>query len=101
MDRSKDLIIRGGYNVYPREVGEVLHRHPGVAEAAVIGKPDDRLGEEIVAVVPRERGSTPDPDELIAFCRRELARYKCPREIRFTTALPKNAAGKILKRELR
>jgi long-chain acyl-CoA synthetase len=101
VDRSKDLIIRGGYNVYPREVEEVLHRHPGVLEAAVIGRPDERLGEEVVAVLVARPGSALDAGGVLEFCRASLAPYKCPRELRFVDALPKNAAGKILKRELR
>ncbi len=101
VDRIKDLIIRGGYNVYPREVEEVLYAHPAVAEAAVIGRPDDRLGEEVVAVVAAKPGCTIDVDELIAHCRERLALYKCPREVRVLAALPKSDTGKLLKRELR
>ncbi|WP_020520766.1 class I adenylate-forming enzyme family protein [Catelliglobosispora koreensis] len=101
VDRIKDLIIRGGYNVYPREVEEVLYGHPAIAEAAVIGRPDDRLGEEIVAVVAPKPGAVIDPEHVIAFCRERLALYKCPREVRVMQALPKTAAGKLLKRELR
>lgn len=101
VDRIKDLIIRGGYNVYPREVEEVLYGHPAVAEAAVIGQPDERLGEEVVAVVSARPGQSIDPDELIAHCRERLALYKCPREVRVLATLPKSATGKLLKRELR
>ncbi|GIH10419.1 AMP-dependent synthetase [Rhizocola hellebori] len=101
VDRIKDLIIRGGYNVYPREVEEVLYGHPAVAEAAVIGRPDDRLGEEVVAVVAPKPGCTIDVDELIAHCRERLALYKCPREVRVLASLPKSDTGKLLKRELR
>ncbi|MBO2454033.1 long-chain fatty acid--CoA ligase [Actinomadura barringtoniae] len=101
VDRIKDLIIRGGYNVYPREVEEVLHAHPAVAEAAVVGRPDERLGEEVVAAVSPRPGTTVEPDEIIAFCRERLAAYKYPREVRVLPELPKNASGKILKRELR
>ncbi|BDM69186.1 long-chain-fatty-acid--CoA ligase [Streptomyces nigrescens] len=101
VDRKKDLIIRGGYNVYPREVEEVLYAHPAVAEAAVIGRADDRLGEEVVAVVALCRGAHTTPEELTAHCRQQLAAYKYPREIRIVDALPKGPTGKILKKELR
>ncbi|MEU6269527.1 long-chain-fatty-acid--CoA ligase [Saccharopolyspora shandongensis] len=101
VDRKKDLIIRGGYNVYPREVEEVLYAHPAIREAAVIGKPDARMGEEIVAVVAFQPGSSPDADELIAFSRERLAGYKCPREVRVLDELPKGPSGKILKKSLR
>jgi long-chain acyl-CoA synthetase len=101
VDRIKDLIIRGGYNVYPREVEEVLYRHPAIAEAAVIGRPDERLGEEVVAVISLRPGATAEPDQVIAFCREHLALYKCPREVRVIAELPKSGAGKLLKRELR
>lgn len=101
VDRSKDLVIRGGYNVYPREVEEVLYTHPAIAEAAVIGKPDQRLGEEVVAVVALEPGASATADEIIAFCREHMAAYKYPREVRFIEELPKGPSGKILKKELR
>jgi long-chain acyl-CoA synthetase len=105
VDRIKDLIIRGGYNVYPREVEEVLHTHPDVFDAAVIGRPDERLGQEIVAVVVPRPGVEPDPDELspalIEYCRAQLADYKCPREVRFVTEIPRSATGKPLRRQLR
>jgi long-chain acyl-CoA synthetase len=101
VDRKKDLVIRGGYNVYPREIEEVLYSHPGVSEAAVIGRPDDRLGEEVVAVVVARAGSDLAADELIDYCRQRLAAYKYPREIRFIEAMPLGPSGKILKKELR
>jgi len=101
VDRIKDLIIRGGFNVYPREVEEVLYGHPAVAEAAVVGRPDERLGEEIVAVLALKPGASFDTAELIAYCRERLADYKCPREVRLLDVLPKSATGKLLKRELR
>ena len=102
VDRLKDLVIRGGYNVYPREIEEVLYAHPAVSEAAVIGRPDDRLGEEVVAVVVLrpEAGTTTEAD-LIAFCKARLAAYKYPREVRLVPDLPKGSTGKILKKELR
>lgn len=99
-DRSKDLIITGGNNVYPREVEEVLLKVPGVAEVAVVGRPDAEWGETIVAfVVARE--PTPVESELDAACLGHLARYKRPREYRFVATLPKNSYGKVLKKELR
>ncbi|MFC1415007.1 long-chain fatty acid--CoA ligase [Streptacidiphilus sp. N1-12] len=101
VDRLKDLIIRGGYNVYPREVEEVLYTHPAVAEAAVIGRPDERLGEEVVGVVSLRDGATATAEEIVDFCRDRLAGYKYPREVRILPELPKNATGKLLKRELR
>ena len=101
VDRKKDLVIRGGFNVYPREVEEVLFAHPAVAEAAVIGRPDDRLGEEVVAIVSLKAGADVTPQELIAFCKERLAAYKYPREVRIVAELPKGPTGKILKKELR
>jgi long-chain acyl-CoA synthetase len=101
VDRKKDMLIRGGYNVYPREVEEVLFTHPAVAEAAVIGKADPVLGEEVVAFVVPRPGAGADPDDIIAYCRERLAAYKYPREVRVVADLPKGPTGKILKRELR
>jgi acyl-CoA synthetase (AMP-forming)/AMP-acid ligase II len=100
-DRAKDVIITGGSNVYPREVEEVLMTHPAVSEVAVIGRPDPEWGESVCAFVVAEPGETADPAELIAHCRGQLASFKKPKEIVFVDALPKSAAGKILKRELR
>jgi long-chain acyl-CoA synthetase len=100
VDRKKELIIRGGYNVYPREIEEVLYSHPDVQEAAVIGVPDQRLGEEVKAVVVVKSGRSLDADELIAYCKERVAAYKYPRSVEFRDELPKNATGKILKREL-
>ena len=101
VDRAKDLVIRGGYNVYPREIEEVLYAHPAVLEAAVIGKPDERLGEEVVAVVALREGASVSAEEIIAYTRERLAAYKYPREIRFMEELPKGPSGKILKAALR
>ncbi|WP_033341749.1 long-chain-fatty-acid--CoA ligase [Catenuloplanes japonicus] len=101
VDRLKDLIIRGGYSVYPREVEEVLASHPDVSLAAVIGAPDEALGEEVKAVVVLRPGATLTPGDLIAWSRDLLASYKYPRIVEFTDALPLNAMGKPLKRELR
>lgn len=101
VDRLKDLVIRGGYNVYPREVEEELYTHPAVAEAAVIGREDARLGEEVVAYVSLKPGRTTTEDELIAYCKERLAAYKYPRAVSILSALPKGPTGKILKRELK
>ena len=101
VDRKKDMILRGGYNVYPREIEEVLYRHPAIGEAAVIGVPNPELGEEVVAVVALKVGGVATAEELVAFCSERLAAYKYPREVRFVEALPKGPTGKILKRELR
>ena len=101
VDRAKDLVIRGGYNVYPREIEEVLYAHPAIGEAAVIGKPDERLGEEVVAVVALRPGASATAAEIIAYTRERLAAYKYPREIRFMAELPKGPSGKILKTALR
>ena len=101
VDRLKDVIIRGGMNVYPREVEEVLYEHPDVVEAAVVGVPDERLGEEIAAFVSLAPGSAVTGEELQAFAAERLARYKQPREVTVLDGLPKNATGKILRRELR
>jgi long-chain acyl-CoA synthetase len=97
VDRKKELILRGGYNVYPREVEEVLHAHPAVAIAAVIGIPDDRLGEEVKAYVVTNPGAQVSAQELIAFCRERLAAYKYPRHIEFRESLPLSGAGKVQK----
>ncbi len=98
--RSKELIIRGGYNVYPLEIEDVLHAHPAVAEAAVVGIGDPRLGEEVKACVVLRPGAEVTAPELIAFCKERLAAYKYPRVIEFRAELPKNALGKILKDQL-
>jgi long-chain acyl-CoA synthetase len=98
--RKKELIIRGGYNVYPTEIEDVLHGHPAITEAAVVGVPDDRLGEEVKAVVTLNPGMSLTAPELIAYCKERLAAYKYPRLVEFRDELPKNATGKILKDEL-
>lgn len=100
VDRSKDMIVRGGYNVYPREIEEQLLTHPDVSLCAVIGVPHESLGEEIQAVVIRVAGSTLTEDELIAWAKEGLAAYKYPRIVKFRDTLPMTATGKILKREL-
>jgi acyl-CoA synthetase (AMP-forming)/AMP-acid ligase II len=101
VDRKKDMIITGGENVYSREVEEVLYTHPAVAEAAVIGLPDPMWGEKIVAVIQTRPGMTVEPGEIIELCRTQMASYKKPKHVVFVDELPRNAAGKILKRELR
>ena len=101
-DRSKDLIISGGMNIYPREVEEVLLRHAGVKAVAVLGKPDPEWGESVVAfVVPADPAAPPDPGDLERLCLEHIARFKRPKEYRFLEALPVNSTGKVLKRELR
>jgi long-chain acyl-CoA synthetase len=100
VDRKKDMIIRGGYNVYPREIEEVLYEHPAVREAAVVGVPHDELGEEIGAAVALKEGAHADAAELQAFVKEQVAAYKYPRHIWFVDELPKGPTGKILKREI-
>ncbi len=100
VDRKKELIIRGGYNVYPREVEEVLYEHPAVREAAVVGVPHDEWGEEVGAAVALKDGESVDEGELIAFVKEQVAGYKYPRRIWFVDELPKGPTGKILKREI-
>ncbi|NES16173.1 MULTISPECIES: long-chain fatty acid--CoA ligase [Micromonospora] len=100
VDRTKDLVIRGGFNVYPREVEEVLYEHPAVAEAAVLGMPYPTLGEEVVAVVALRPGADADPAELREYVKGQLAAYKYPRQVWIVPALPKGPTGKILKRSI-
>jgi long-chain acyl-CoA synthetase len=100
VDRKKDLIIRGGYNVYPREIEEVLHEHPAVAEVAVIGIPHPDLGEEVGAAVALKPGASATPEELRAFARDRVAAYKYPRRVWLVDSLPKGPTGKILRREV-
>jgi long-chain acyl-CoA synthetase len=100
VDRKKDLIIRGGYNVYPREIEEVLYEFPGVAEAAVIGIPDGAMGEEVAAAVTLKPGATVTVDELRDFVKTQVAAYKYPRHLWFVDGLPKGPTGKILKRDI-
>lgn len=101
VDRKKDVIIRGGFNVYPREVEEVLMRHPDIAHVAVIGLPDDVHGEEICAVVVAAPGSAPDAARITAWSKEHLGRHKYPRRVEFTGELPLGPSMKVLKRELR
>lgn len=101
VDRKKDVIISGGVNVYPREVEECLHAHPAIAEAAVVGVPDDYWGEAVKAFVVVSAGAVLDADAVLAYCTSRLAGYKLPKTVSFVEALPRNAAGKVLKRDLR
>jgi acyl-CoA synthetase (AMP-forming)/AMP-acid ligase II len=101
LDRSKDVVISGGTNIYPREVEEALLDHPDVEEVCVIGAPDPEWGEVVVAIVVPARGRAPTPDDLDAHCLARIARFKRPKRYRFAESLPKNSYGKVLKRELR
>ncbi len=101
VDRKKDMILRGGYNVYPRELEEVLMTHPAVSLAAVIGVPHPVLGEEVKAFIIRKPGATVTVEEMSVWCKEQMAAYKYPRLIEFRDAMPMTATGKILKRELR
>jgi len=100
VDRKKDLIIRGGYNIYPREIEEVLYEHPEVAETAVVGIPHPELGEEVGAAVALKPGATVTPDELRSYVKSQVAAYKYPRRVWIVDALPKGPTGKILKKEI-
>jgi fatty-acyl-CoA synthase len=100
-DRLKDMYISGGENVYPAEIEAVLHEHPAIADAAVVGTPDERWGEVGMAVVVLRPGRSADEAELLTFCRGRLAAYKAPRAVRFTAELPRSPSGKLIKRELR
>lgn len=100
VDRKKDMIIAGGFNIYPREVEEVLYLHRGVQEAAVVGVPDEYRGETVKAYIVPKEGYTLDKEEIISFCRQNLASYKTPRHVEFRTELPKSLVGKVLRRVL-
>jgi acyl-CoA synthetase (AMP-forming)/AMP-acid ligase II len=100
VDRKSDMIIRGGENIYPREIDEVLYQHPAVAAAAALGAPDQLYGEEVAAFIVLKPGMTVSEAELISFCRERLADYKCPKTVRFVEEIPKGPTGKLLKREL-
>ena len=100
VDRKSDMIIRGGENIYPREIDEVLYQHPDVAAAATIGVPDQLYGEEVAAFVVLKEGREATESEIINFCRARLADYKCPKSVRIVAEIPKGPTGKLLKREL-
>ena len=101
MDRKNDMIITGGYNVWPSEVENILYQHPAVLEAAVVAEPDEKWGEAIKAVVVLKPGATAVEADIIAFCKDRVARYKAPKSVDFTDDLPKNSAGKILRKQAR
>jgi len=101
VDRKKDLIISGGYNIYPREIDEVLHTHPKIEEAVSVGIPHKTRGEIVKAFVVIRQGETLDRNEVIAYCREKLANYKVPRQVEFRDSLPKTMVGKVLRRALR
>jgi acyl-CoA synthetase (AMP-forming)/AMP-acid ligase II len=100
IDRKSDMIIRGGENIYPREIDELLYKHPAIAEAAAFGVPDPLYGEEVAAFVVLKAGRAASEDEIVAYCREHLADFKCPKTVRVVDSLPKGPTGKVLKREL-
>ena len=100
VDRKKDMVIRGGYNVYPRELEEILYEHPAVREAAVIGVPHPELGEEVGAAIVLVPGASVDEADIVEFVKGQVAAYKYPRVVWFVDELPKGATGKILKRAI-
>ena len=101
VDRKKDMIISGGYNVYPRDIEEVFFEHPKVLEASAIGIPHTSRGEAVKVFVVLAEGETATPEEMIEYCQGKLAKYKWPTEIEFRKELPKTNVGKVLKKELR
>jgi long-chain acyl-CoA synthetase len=101
VDRKADMVISGGVNIYPAEVEAVLYRHPDIVDVAVIGVPDEKMGEQVKAVVEPRRGARLAATEVIEFCRSHIAHYKCPRSVEFVTSLPRDPNGKVRKRELR
>ncbi len=101
VERKKDLIIRGGFNIFPKDIEEILYRHSAVAEAAVVGRPDELMGEDVLAYVVLKPGGEASEEELVEYCRSHLAKYKCPKSIEFLDAMPKTPIGKIQKKELR
>ncbi|HKG79634.1 MAG TPA: AMP-binding protein, partial [Pyrinomonadaceae bacterium] len=100
VDRKSDMIIRGGENIYPREIDEVLYQHAEIAAAAVVGVNDELYGEEVAAVVVLKAGASCSEQEVIDFCKARLADFKCPKTVRFVEDIPKGPTGKLLKREL-
>ncbi len=100
-DRKKDMFIVGGFNAYPAEIENLLDAHPQIAQVAIVGVPDERLGEIGVAFVVPVAGQSPDPDEVIAWARERMANFKVPRQVHIVESLPLNAAGKVLKYQLR
>jgi long-chain acyl-CoA synthetase len=100
VDRKKDMIVASGYNVYPREIEEVLFEHPDVAEAVAIGIPDEYRGETVKAFVVKKSGASATEEEVLAFCKERLAAYKAPKTVEFREDLPKSTVGKLLRRVL-
>ena len=100
-DRVKDMIISGGENIYPAEVENAVFAHPDIADAAVIGVPDEKWGESVKAIVVTKPDTNPSPEEIIAFTKERIAGYKCPKSIDFIEALPRNPSGKVLRKDLR
>ena len=100
VDRKSDMIIRGGENIYPREIDEVLYQHPHVAAAAAVGVPDDLYGEEVAAVIVLKDSAEVSQQDVIDFCKARLADYKCTKTVHFVQDIPKGPTGKLLKREL-
>ncbi len=100
IDRKKDMIIAGGFNIYPREIDEVLFQHPKIQEAVSVGIADPYRGETVKAFIVLKKGETATAEEIIAFARRDLAHYKCPRRVEFIERLPREPQGKVRKREL-
>jgi long-chain acyl-CoA synthetase len=100
-DRKKDMIIAGGYNIYPADVEAVLFEHPAVKEAAIVGVPHERRGETVKAFIVLKEGKTATAEDIIAFCRENMAAYRVPRIVEFRDDLPKSILGKVLRRELR
>lgn len=101
LDRKKDMIIASGYNVYPREIEEIIYQHAAVEEAIVVGKPDSYRGETVKAYVKVKAGVSVTPEQLIEYLKQNLAPYKVPKEIEFLAELPKSSVGKLLRRMLR
>ena len=101
VDRKKDLIIRGGFNVFPRDVEEALLEHPAVTEAAVVGRPDKLHGEEVIAFVSQRASAELTADDLVAYARERIGGYKYPREVHIVSSLPLTAVGKVDRKELR
>jgi long-chain acyl-CoA synthetase len=100
VDRKSDMIIRGGENIYPREIDEVLYQHPAVAAAAAVGVPDTLYGEEVAAVIVLKPDAKTNEQEVIEYCKARLADFKCPKTVHFVADIPKGPTGKLLKREL-
>ena len=100
-DRKKDMIISGGFNVFPSEVEQVIWSHPAVLDCAVIGVPDEKWGEAVKAVVELKPGASLDPEEIIALCKDRLGSVKAPKSVDFTTSLPRSPVGKVLKKDIR